>query len=313
MALSRGSAVSLLAAVSLHAVLLWWVRGVPTAAIREASPVAPALEIVIEHELVEPLPPHTPTASEDPSPSPAARFPSTNAIAPRGPVGLLAAPSVATSPATPIEREPSPSAVVAPLVAAAPANAGVLSPRSGASAVASTAAPAVRFGLPLGSFSEGTALPGPRADRAPNAGPTPVDAARVFRDAADARDHALGVGFGGPVAAAGRAALSSPQAPVGGHGRYEVRADATGRVVSVRALDGDPAWQAFAGTLQAVLAGRTLRVPEGARGVVVVVALDARQKEVAGGPSGITSFDVANLAAGPSRVVSARIESERTL
>ena len=310
MPLSRAFLLSLTAAVALHVVVVVRVASRPlvvAVAGTEAVPFDMQLNALPTSELheVDLGPASPPPATPDDTATPAA-------LAPR--LAAVGRPIV-RDPSTPPDASPP---AVTPLVGAGEGNEGVLSPRAtGPASSPAAVAPPVRFGLPLGSFAEGAPAPkqegpvGPRVER--SAQEAPVDAAKILRAATDKHDVALGVGFGGPVAAAGRSALSSPSAPIGGRGRYEVRTNATGQIVSVRALEGDAAWQAFATTLQAVLASRTLRVPEGARGVVVVIALEAKQKEIAGGPSGIMNFDVANLAAGPSRVVSARVESERTL
>lgn len=300
MPVSRATRSSFAVALALHTLIVAKIATRPSLVVA-ATPEAAPLELSFVELAEVPAPAATPPVADE---APAAP------LAARGPTNATAA----------AKGDPAPPARAAlaaapPLVGAAEGNAGVVSPRAETSAEA--APRPVDFGLRMGSFDGRPRSPaeaGPAGPRVEQSGrEAPVDAAKIFRDAADKRDLALGVGFGGPVAAAARSALSSPSAPVGGSGRYEVRTNAVGQIVAVRALSGDVAWQAFAASLQAALAGRTLRVPEGARGVVVVVALEARQQEVAGARSNVLRFDVANLAAGPSRVVSARVESERTL
>lgn len=301
---SRATVTALGAALALHGAVVVAVASGPVTqgpAIGNAAPLEVTFEAAFE-AAPEPLPvPTRPAPRSDDAPTVAMRSPL---------AALLPGPPRAQSPAA---LEPAP--VVASAGAAepplGPAIRGDLAFDPRAAAVTPPVASSLRYGLPLGSFSDGPpAASGPRVSARD---PGPVDAARVLRDAATAHDLARGTGFGGPVAAAGRSVLLSGQAPTTGQGRYEVRTDASGRVVSVRALGGDAAWQALAQTLASALAGRTLRVPPDSKGVVVVVALSAKTKAIAGDGEGIMSFDVANLAAGPARVVSSRIESERTL
>lgn len=308
MPISRATRSSFAVAIALHAVLVAKIATRPIAAVQQAAEATPIdLSFV---ELADALPrPTAPLDADGASLAPLA------ATTPRAQANGRAP---AKDPLPPPSTNAPLPAEVSPLVGAAEGNQGVISPRTEASGAA--APRHVDFGLRMGSFPGGAQAPidtiptGPTGPRVEGSGrEAPVDAAKILRAATDKHDVALGVGFGGPVAGAGRSALSSPSAPLGGRGRYEVRTNAAGQIVAVRALEGDAAWQAFAATLQAVLASRTLRVPEGARGVVVVVALEARQQEVAGAGSSVMRFDVANLAAGPSRVVSARVESERTL
>lgn len=303
MTISRASGVSLFAALALHALIVGKIASRPQVVADAGAETVP-LDLTFVQLEPPPLAEPSPSSVTEPTAPPVTEPSSTTAAQARPTARVEAA-------TTPLPDAP-------PLVGASENNEGVLSPRVGAPAAsAPVAAGRIDFGLRPGSFSDGPPAPtqtgpvGPRVEH--SAREAPVDAARILRAATDKHDVALGVGFGGPVAAAGRSALSSPHAPLGGRGRYEVRTNAAGQIVAVRALEGDAAWQAFAATLQAVLASRTLRVPEGARGVVVVVALEARQQEVAGRGSSVMNFDVANLAAGPSRVVTARVESERVL
>lgn len=160
---------------------------------------------------------------------------------------------------------------------------------------------------------------GPRRDDDPDKG------GRLLRESLDRANAARGLGFGGPVVGAAQTAVHAPGAPSQGKASFEVVTDATGAIVSITprgaATGGD--WGPVLAALRAQLAGRKLRVPEGANGVAVVVQVEAKQQMPSGkgegsGPVHMTGpvsgeFDVADIGAKVARVVSARIVNERRL
>jgi hypothetical protein len=165
---------------------------------------------------------------------------------------------------------------------------------------------------PPGEGGDG-ALPGPRV-----ATTDPDKAGKLLREMLDTADKNKGLGFGGPVVSAARAAALSVEAPPEGAATFEVLTDADGIVTSVRMTDGQPGWSRAAASLTASLRGQKLRIPAGSAGVVVVVRVEARMQLPSGQTSGLpkfggpgVQFDLADVAAKPSRVVSSRIVSER--
>ena len=173
----------------------------------------------------------------------------------------------------------------------------------------------------------------------------------LFREAHDAHDRELGLGPSAPVVAAAREAGSIPSAPDTGNAVFEVNADASGKVLSASVVsfsaDGS-GWIAVAQQLVAVMGSKTLRLPVGAHGFRVRLRISAERtlpsgqrgethagavpddvpgadpvcegtgwmrKCTKGMPLGATmsTMDVANLAAGASRIVRAHILGEQTL
>jgi hypothetical protein len=103
----------------------------------------------------------------------------------------------------------------------------------------------------------------PRAVRAPSA---------VLDEPLAQRAAAAGLGAGAQVIGAARS-VADAKAPSRGHGSIDIETDAEGNVVRVTSTS--PSWEAFARELQAKLAGKRLRVPPGARGVAVRLAVSA--------------------------------------
>jgi hypothetical protein len=102
-----------------------------------------------------------------------------------------------------------------------------------------------------------------------------------------AHDAELGLVPGGQFVSMARDRVRRSRAPTVSHGSFEFRTDAGGVVISVRCLEassGRPEWDEVATQLVAdAHAAQPVRVPEGARGVVVVVDVDSSLKTVTGG------------------------------
>lgn len=113
----------------------------------------------------------------------------------------------------------------------------------------------------------------PRAERAPSA---------VLEAPLAERTANLGLGAGGQVLGIART-VAGAAAPQRGHGTISIETDANGSVTRVGSTS--PGWEAFARDLRAKLAGKRLRVPPGARGVIVRLAVNA---DVTGAPPALT-------------------------
>jgi len=149
---------------------------------------------------------------------------------------------------------------------------------------------------------------------------------KTVKAALDAHDHEVGSGSGGPVASAAHSAALGPKAPETGRATYEVQTDGGGAIVAVRLVDsnGDqPGWESVGSALRAALGGQKLKVPSGAKGVLVKVLVEAAMKLPSGAtqlitvaPQGIGvggKFDLSDIGAKRSRVVAVRIVEERRL
>jgi hypothetical protein len=179
---------------------------------------------------------------------------------------------------------------------------------------------AVDIGLQVGiAYKPSDGPPSPSAS--PNTG--------GVREGLDARDHALGLGSGGPVVAVAHGvAMSAPM----DHGSavLEVDADANGVVRSVRVLDvtaDAEAWREIAEGIAASLRGKPLHISAraGTRGVVVTLRIEIAMRLPSGaaagngktyalGPGSIGgTFDLADIGAKPKKSVHARVLSERRL
>jgi hypothetical protein len=247
------------------------------------------------------------------------------------------ATDVAPDPAIPAPPEPSrapgPSRVLRPGEDSAPAVASVTPPAASVEVVASPfasgepeesaeqrrqrAMAALQRGPgwipPVGGEGGDAPLPGPRV-----AVQDPERAAKLVRELIETADKNKGLGFGGPVVSAARTAALSVDAPSEGAATFEVLTDADGVVTSVRMTDGQPGWSRAAASLISALRGQKLRIPSGTSGVAVIVRVEARMQLPSGQSSstpkfggGGLQFDVADVAAKPSRVVSSRLLSER--
>ena len=135
------------------------------------------------------------------------------------------------------------------------------------------------------------------------------------------RDRARGFGRGGVVATLARSAAIAA-GPQTGEGSFLVITDRGGRVVSVTLGESVGAgWADVARALQRALAAKRLRVPVGANGLSVRVQVRSKVQLPSGadpnsparirGPG--AEFDVADLGARATRVVSAQITGERLL
>lgn len=142
----------------------------------------------------------------------------------------------------------------------------------------------------------------------------------------DDHDREVGAGVGGPVVTAAHSAASGFKAPETGRATFEVETDGVGAVIAVRVLDvsSDKAgWEAVATTLRTTLGAQHLKVPKGAKGVLVRVLVEAIMRLPSGATQKVTvapkdigvggTFDLSDIGAKPSRVVSVRIVEERRL
>ena len=68
-------------------------------------------------------------------------------------------------------------------------------------------------------------------------------------------------------------AVAAKGAPRNGHGTIRIEVDATGAVTRVTC--SSPSWEKVARSIQASLAGRRIRVPSGARGLAITMAVEA--------------------------------------
>jgi hypothetical protein len=209
---------------------------------------------------------------------------------------------------------------------AARARGGEAAPEASASSAPSDAEAPWSFHATPPGVAEGTfRVPSPR-DRAAS----PLERnGRPDEQLLDAPpDHSLGLGFaapsGGPVVSAVHAAAAAVADARDGEATIEVVTDAAGHVVAVRLLDStsdEQAWKEAARAIAAVLQGRTLAVPHGARGVAVTVHVEVAMRLPSGAKagSGVTphglgiGFDVADIGARAKPVVHASIVGERRL
>jgi len=138
--------------------------------------------------------------------------------------------------------------------------------------------------------------------------------------ALEARDQERGLGRGGVVATLARSAALGA-GPQEGEATFLVMADRDGRVTSVSLSEDRGGWSAVTRALERSLAGKRLRVPPGANGLSVAVRVQAKVQLPSGsspkhpvrGAGAGAEFDVADIGATPTRVVSARVTSERVL
>lgn len=149
---------------------------------------------------------------------------------------------------------------------------------------------------------------------------TGAQAAGGLGHALEARDQERGLGRGGVVATLARSAALGA-GPEEGEATFLVMADRDGRVTSVSLSEDRGGWSAVTRALERSLAGKRLRVPPGANGLSVAVRVQAKvqlpsgsspKRPVRGAGAG-AEFDVADIGATPTRVVSARVTSERVL
>ncbi|MFT3766025.1 MAG: hypothetical protein QM820_10985 [Minicystis sp.] len=126
----------------------------------------------------------------------------------------------------------------------------------------------------------------PRAIRAPSA---------VFDGALPRPDTSGGTGAGSQIVGSARA-IADTKAPRTGHGTVTIEIDAGGNVTRVGSTS--PGWEIFARELQAKLSGRHLRVPSGARGVIVRLAVSA---DVTKAPAALTGEAKATPCRPPER------------
>jgi hypothetical protein len=320
---------ALAAALCAHAAATWAFMLVP-----KGTPLAlPALPRPEELFFISDEPPRASSSAVGESAPPAAAR--ANVAVSRGPVPVRSSPELPGSAVVGAAEE-------APAVPAPVDNVEHQSSPAGAAPV----------DLGIGSLWRSVALDGAsraRGDSSREIAPPATD--RVFRDAADSRDHDLGLGSSGPLVAAAHEAGSMPSAPDTGTATFEVESDATGKVTTanVVSVSADAAgWNAVGRELVSLMDSRRLHLPSGARGLRTrlritaertlpsgtkgTTSLGAVPDDVPGGgsvcvgegwlrkctkgmPVGVTrnATDVANFGASVSRIVRAKILEEKTL
>jgi hypothetical protein len=101
----------------------------------------------------------------------------------------------------------------------------------------------------------------------------------------DARDAALGLGRGGPIAAAVEAAAHDPAAPVLGSAVFSVSVLGNGKIKvdTLSASSERTQWEKLAPIIESGLAGKAVRVPTSAKGIRVTVRVEASEQFPGGG------------------------------
>jgi len=161
-------------------------------------------------------------------------------------------------------------------------------------------------------------LPAPTA--APRRRYDPERGTKVLRDGVRGHDRTLALDFPGATAIAAvlRDAVRASDAPFECSGRFGVTVNAAGRVSAIDLASysgGDPkTWQAVRKSARAQLAGRVFPLKSSfARGAMVAVAVVSRMKMPGGGTGrdGATlRFDVSDIKARPTRVVSVSVHAQ---
>lgn len=236
-------AVSLSAALAVHALVAWvaWRIPVPPAAV-QAIP-----EVAVEFALL--APPLVP----EPPPTPASGTPA---------VASLRASEIGRGTRTdsPAHGEPTPE--IGEVLDA---------PDGSAPAIPAPPAPKVELGLD-GAVVNRFLLEGRKPETRRQAR---ARASLMLREELDALDAAKGVGRSSTALRAAERASSS--APLLGSATFDVRADASGRVISVALLtfgsDGEK-WQRVRASMERELRTRRVRVPPGATGLSTVVRIE---------------------------------------
>jgi hypothetical protein len=129
------------------------------------------------------------------------------------------------------------------------------------------------YDLGIGTYWMSVATqPGPPAasssERPPHP-PSPPSFEQTMREAADARDRAVGLGREGPLLSAAHEAASPSFAPDVGSATLEVESDASGKVLAAHVVSasGDvPAWNDVARELVRLMASKPMRAPRGGGG-----------------------------------------------
>jgi hypothetical protein len=191
----------------------------------------------------------------------------------------------------PVAPPPEVPSSVPESAAATDARAGAPSSSAGAMATGDPSASA-----PPGAGSSGVAAPSAPADEAlpPPLFPRPLQAPRAVFESLSGQPYATpGSGAGGQVLGVARA-IADADAPRKGRGTISIETDPNGNVTRVRSTS--PSWETFAKNLAAKLAGRRLRVPPGAKGVLIRLAVNA---EVTTAPAAITGESKAQPCRGP--------------
>ena len=168
----------------------------------------------------------------------------------------------------------------------------------------------------------GLSLPAPGSPPGPRAEASADRAAELLHESLDEADRQKGLGAGGPCATQAQAAMRMEGAPTTGVGTFEIVTDESGQVTGVILADSNAAgFQRVRDALLGLLRSQRLRVPPGARGMRILVRVEARVQT----PSGLADgkhvefsglggkFDLADIGAHAVRVVSARVVGEQRL
>ena len=123
-----------------------------------------------------------------------------------------------------------------------------------------------------------------------------------------AAGRAKGVGAQMAVEAIAR----SPEAPLEGHATFDIAIDRAGKVhVAVTAASSElEGWRALTAPIEALVARKSVNVPDGAKGLRVVVRVEARQQFPDGGSTKGRFGAVAKASPGAIRETKERIDIE---
>jgi hypothetical protein len=147
-------------------------------------------------------------------------------------------------------------------------------------------------------------------------------AGEAMRTALHDQDVARGLGGGGAVVTALKAAVLASTAPLESHAILIAIADASGVVmqVDVESASDDPAsFRAIADDVLARLRGQSIRVPAGAHGLAVRIGVESKVSAPSGGGVGLDPksagghFDLSDIGARSTRVIHAHILAEQIL
>lgn len=113
---------------------------------------------------------------------------------------------------------------------------------------------------------------------------------RSMADALHQADRERGMAAGGPIATALRSAVRSTDTPETGNAMFLARVDSKGKVTAIELLSATgrgAAWQRAARAAKTALASKRLRIPKGAGGVHVELAVQSRVQLPSGADPGL--------------------------
>ncbi|WP_394851009.1 hypothetical protein [Pendulispora rubella] len=185
-------------------------------------------------------------------------------------------------PATPLARAHDsgrPSAAPSEAPAPAPASSGSAAPAPGEGwSLPPTGGKPIDLGL---GTARGPAVfaPGPMASAEPPADERPSRTGGLT-EALDAADAARGFGRGGPVKLAVEAAARTTDAPTTGKASFDIAVNADGsmHVVLLSANTDFEGWNGIVQAIHSHLARKRVRIPPGAKGLHVVVEVEAKEQ-----------------------------------